>query len=232
MSERGGVACIRAPGGRTAEIESRLLRPVIRGETTRPWQAQPTHERIVWPYDTRGRLRDPLPPRARRWFARFRRRLQARSDARDPQRWWMLFRTEGAIANEPRVVWADFGRRPRALVLPAGDPTIPLNTCYVVHAPCDGDAAALAAILNSDVAAAWLHAIAEPARGGFHRYLGWTMSRLPLPADWERARAILAPLVEQHAAGGVAATRWTEAVLDAYGLRRRDVAALLTWAAA
>ena len=40
---------------------------------------------------------------------------------------------------------------------------------------------------------AWLGILAEPARGGFHRYLGWTLALLPLPRDWPAAVRLLAP---------------------------------------
>ena len=58
------------------------------------------------------------------------------------------------------------------------------------------DAHALATLLNSSLVAAWLNSIAEPARGGYRRYLGWTLSLLPVPVDWIRARNLLAPLGE------------------------------------
>ena len=106
-------------------------------------------------------------------------------------------------------------------MLPAGDPTVPLNTCYVLRCADACDAWVLAALLNSSLAAAWLNALAEPARGGYRRYLGWTVGQFPLPRDWERARSVLAT-----------APRDSEEelllrVLDAYQLNPSDVAALL-----
>ena len=127
--------------------------------------------------------------------------------------------------------WADFGRVPRAAVLAAGDPAVPLNTCYVARCPGLDDAYALAAVLNSPLAAAWLGAIAEPARGRFRRYLGWTMALLPLPSNWPCARALLAPLGARGAAGEPPAeVALLEAVTLAYGLRLRTVRPLLDWA--
>ena len=76
---------------------------------------------------------------------------------------------DAADARTARVVWADFGRRPSALVLPAGDPTVPLNSCYALPCRDPRDALAVAALLNSPLAAAWLNALAEPARGGGDR---------------------------------------------------------------
>ena len=122
------------------------------------------------------------------------------------------------------------GRTPRALLLPAGDPTVPLNSCYVV--PCDDhdDALALAALLNSSLAAAWLHVLAEPARGGYHRYLGWTVALLPLPRDWRCARKLLAPLAQRALDGKVPTDcELLEAATRAYRLRAADVAPLIAW---
>jgi hypothetical protein len=129
-----------------------------------------------------------------------------------------------------RVVWADMGRAPRALVLQEGDRTVPLNSCYVL--PCRelDDARAIAALLNSSIAAAWLGVLAEPARGGYRRYMAWTVSLLPLPRDWIRARALLAPLAERGAAGDPPSVAELDAaVLRAYHVRPTDVAPLLAW---
>jgi hypothetical protein len=122
------------------------------------------------------------------------------------------------------------GRTPRALVLREGDRTVPLNSCYVL--PCSEltDALAIAAILNSTIAAAWLGVLAEPARGGYRRYMAWTVSLLPLPRDWAGARALLAPLAERGSFGEPPAIGELDAaVLRTYHVRPADVAPLLTW---
>ena len=107
---------------------------------------------------------------------------------------------------------------------------MPINSCYVVRAPSLDDAYALAALMNSPVAAAWLAAIAEPARGGYHRYLGWTLARLPIPADWPRAVAVLAPLAREALDGDVPdAATLTDAAIRAYRVRPVDIEPLLTW---
>jgi hypothetical protein len=115
-------------------------------------------------------------------------------------------------------------------VLPAGDPTVALNSCYAVIAPNEDDAHALATLLNAPPIIAWLTLVAEPARGGYHRFLGWTVARLPIPRDWSRAVAGLARIGRAAAAGSPpdVATH-TEAALAAYRLRPRDAAALLSW---
>lgn len=173
-----------------------------------------------------------LPPWAHAWLGRWRRTLERRSDARGKSRWWMLFRIESADASLPRVVWADIGRAPRAAVLEAGDRSVPINSCYVASCPTLADACALTALLNSPLVAAWLNVVAEPARGGYQRYLGWTMSILPLPRDWAHAKSILAPVAESAIAGSEPDDAdLFAAALAAYGLKECDVAPLMQWSA-
>jgi hypothetical protein len=115
-------------------------------------------------------------------------------------------------------------------VLLPGDTTVPINSCYVARTPSLDDAYALAALLNSPVAAAWLATIAEPARGGYHRYLGWTLARLPIPLDWPRAVSILAPLAREALDGDLPdAATLTDAAIRAYRVRSVDIEPLLTW---
>ncbi len=212
-------------------IEPQCLRPLLRGDEVRAWRdaSAGTRDAILWTHDRRGLPLDSLPTATLRRLAPWRRRLEQRSDARG-QRWWALFRTESARCDRPRVVWSDIGRRPRALVLGVGDLTVPLNTCYVVRTPTETDAHALAALLNSTLAAAWLGVIAEPARGGYRRYLGWTCARLPLPREWPRAREALAPLGRAAQLGRTPhEMELLEAVLDAFGLSHETVAPLLSW---
>jgi len=98
-----------------------------------------------------------------------------------------------------------------------------------VSCPTSLDAHALAALLNSSLAAAWLNSLAEPARGGYRRYLGWTLSLFPIPRNWNRARVLLAALYERamHDDLPSDAEIWS-AVLDAYELELVDVQRLLS----
>ena len=216
--------------GRHGRVERALLRPLLRGDALTPWCVPTSHRAIVWTHDSGGSALDVLPAGAAQWLAPWRRRLAARTDLRGARRWWTLFRTEGADARRPRVVWSDFGRAPRAALLPAGAPTVPLNSCYVL--PCDDvtDALALTALLNGPLAAAWLNTIAEPARGGWHRYLAWTVSLLPLPSDWAHARAVLAPIAERAILGDPpSANELLAASCRAYRVRLGDIAPLVAW---
>jgi len=225
----GPLATVRARDGRRGRVEASLLRPLLAGHALAPWRAPAGATRLLW---THGDDLEPLaalPPHAARWLAPWRRRLERRSDARGCAAWWSLFRLDAAEASRARVVWADVGRAPRAAVLARGDATVPLNSCYVVRCD-DDDAFALAALLNGPLAGAWLAALAEPARGGYHRYLAWTVAMLPVPRDWDRARALLAPLGRRGTAGDAPSRdELLERSLAAYRVRASDVAPLVTW---
>lgn len=211
-------------------IESELLRPALRGETVAPWRIGNAREHIVWTHDRAGRPLSALPPRTREWLSQWRPTLAKRVDAVRAKRWWTLFRTAAASSQKSRVVWSDIGRQPRALVLGVGDPTVPLNTCYIVFAASDPLAHALAALLNSPLSAAWLNALAEPARGGYHRYLAWTMALLPMPCDERRLVDSLGATGLRAAAGEtVSSEELLERALRAFRVRRAEVAPLLEW---
>ena len=225
----GDVARISS-GGSTGEIEREMLRPLVRGETLSAWRITGPRECLIWPHDQEGRPLRELPPLTRRWLSSFHDSLHGRSDLRGRAPWWTLFRTESASVLTPRVVWADFGLTPRAMAVEPGDGVVALNSCYVASCETLVDAHALATLLNGPLVAAWLNTLAEPARGGYRRYLGWTMSLLPLPRDWPRAREQLAPLGEQAMRGDVPPqNEMLEAALSAYEVRLRDIQPLLSW---
>lgn len=220
--------------GRKFVVERVLLRPALRGDAigvagARVATATPELS-ILWTHAADGAPLRSLPPRTTRWFARYRTQLELRRDARARQPWWTLFRTEAARYESTRLVWADLGRSLRTTILPAGDPTVPLNTCYVLRTASFADACALNTLLTSPVAAAWLDVIAEPARGGWRRFLGWTVAALPVPANWDSVRASLAnfwhlqqsgptPTPEQHVA----------VVAAAYGIPLQSLLPLINW---
>ncbi len=191
-------------------------------------------EWIIWTHEASGVERAPplaaLPPHAASWLGRWRHQLAARSDTRGQLPWWALFRTESASATHPRVVWPDLGRTPRATLIPAGDATVALNSCYVARAADLADAHALTALLNSAVVAAWLNILAEPARGGYRRYMGWTVGLLPLPQPWEETRSVMAPLAAAALDGAPPSeAQLTETVAAAYGLDLDALHPLLSW---
>jgi hypothetical protein len=225
---------------RQGVIERTLLRPALRGEAiTRPGHhraamatapADTGDTRIVWTHGPDGAPLRTLPPATTRWLAQWRPRLQARRDARTRQPWWALHRTEAARFDGPRLAWADIGRNLRVQLLAPGDPTVPLNSCYVVRPPTLDDAHALLALLTSTVVAAWLDPLAEPARGGFRRFLGWTVAALPIPADWHAAVRMLAPLGRHLALGdAIPDDTLDTTVAHAYGLPLTTLQPLLDW---
>jgi hypothetical protein len=223
------VALISA-GDRRGRIEREMLRPLVRGETLGAWKMTSRREYMVWPHGDNNLPRKELPPLARRWLLPFRDQLADRTDLHGRLPWWTVFRTESARNERARVVWADIGLVPRATVIEPGDPSVPLNTCYAVSCDTLDDAHGLAALLNSPLASAWLNVVAEPARGGYRRYLGWTMSLLPLPREWESARERLAPLGARAMSGDVPSDdELLAAALDAYRVTLADIQPLLSW---
>jgi hypothetical protein len=211
-------------------VEPSLLRPVVRGETLTPWRFEETGERIIWTHTADRAPLKRLPDGARHWLSSWRATLERRSDGRASSCWWSLFRTEGAILGGWRVVWCDFGKAPRAFALPADSPVVPLNTCYVARCANRDDALALAVLLNGPLLASWLDTIAEPARGGYRRYLGWTVALMPIPRDWPRAAGILAPIGEDALRGNIPSrTDLLKAALQAYRVKRSEMEALISW---
>lgn len=223
------TTCEVTSGERRGAIERSLLRPALRGEDLSPFGTALSTEAIVWTHDDALQVRRSLPPRTAHWLSHWRRTLERRTDVRARDRWWSLYRLDGAAAGW-RVVWGDVGRAPRAVVLAPDDLTVPMNSCYVLRAPTAEDADALATWLNAPLATAWLGAIAEPARGGYHRFLGWTMARLPLPADWVAARALLAPVGRAARCGAKPSTPELHALsLRAFRLSATTMDPLVTW---
>lgn len=219
-------------GRRTGRVERSLLRPLLRGDAMAAWRPEPngTGDWIVWTHDARGAPLRTLPPLAHAWLAHWRSALARRADARSRGPWWSLFRTAAAATELARVVWADVGRTPRALVLAPNDRTVALNSCYVLPCRDPRDAHTVAALLNSPLIAAWLALIAEPARGGYRRFLAWTIALLPTPRAWSNARDILAPLAQRAQRGHeLESTELLDATLRAYRLRHSDIEPLLQW---
>ncbi|MCR4341228.1 MAG: hypothetical protein NUW01_15230, partial [Gemmatimonadaceae bacterium] len=227
--EHDGATTLIRSGDRAGMMETALLRPAIKGEHIAPWRCARSGTHLIWTHGRDGRALRSLPQHARQWLGHYRARLEARTDGRSSDHWWSLFRTDGAACDLPRVVWADIGKRPRAVVLAQGDEAIPLNTCYVVRCRDEREALTFAAILNSDLAAAWLNLFAEPARGGYHRYLGWTLALLPLPREWSAACATLPAVARSMMDGSADSRELLEAVLGAYCVRFADVEPLLAW---
>jgi hypothetical protein len=96
-----------------------------------------------------------------------------------------------------------------------------------LHDPID--AHALCALLNAPTTTAWLSLVAEPARGGYHRFLGWTVLTLPMP-PWHRTRELLAPIAARARRGhAVPVDTLHRATLEAYDVRHDDIAPLLAW---
>jgi hypothetical protein len=215
-----------------AEIPHALrpfTRPVLRGDHVRAWHTPDSATAIVVPCDANGQTLTRLTAPLARHFAPHERALVTRTDLRPREPWWSLFRTDLLGSHGWRVIWADIGRTLRATLLPPHCTTVPLNSCYGVRLHDPVDAHALTALLNAPLTTAWLSLVAEPARGGYLRFLGWTVLALPMP-DWQRAREMLAPLTARARRNEPVNTETLHlATLEAYGVQHRDIDALLAW---
>ena len=178
------------------------------------WRATPrTH--LLWTHAADGRPLERLPRELARLLEPHLERLRRRSDYRAGAP-WQLFRTGLAHASH-RVVWADVARRIAAAVPPPD--VVPLNTVYGIATRTAEDAHALAALLNSRWLTALAGLVADPARGGFHRFNARVVRGLPIPPAESPAWRTLA------AAGssGGADDAW---VADLYHLDASDRRAL------
>lgn len=163
-------------------IEPELVRRAIRGRDVHPFRAV-SGARLLYTHGRDGRPLPALPRAAAAHLAAHENALRARADFLGGPP-WALFRTRAATASH-RVVWADLGRELRAAALTDAEDRemVPLNTCYVAVAESKAEAERLAAWLNST----WIRVAARmgavPAAGGFVRFAGNTVGRLPLPTS-------------------------------------------------
>jgi hypothetical protein len=220
---RGEALTDVAAGPRRGVIETGLLRPLLRGESLAGDEPD-ENAVLLWTHDASGAPLDRLPRYAARWLAPHEDRLRRRADLRAGMPWWSLFRTPSARCDRSRVVWADVAREPRVRVLEPGDSTVALNSCYLLSCAEHRDALAFAALLRTPVCAAWLRALGEPARGGYLRYLAWTVALLPIPRDWPAARRALARLTPDATAREQALT-----AAASYGLELDALIPLVEW---
>jgi hypothetical protein len=224
-----GDLALVSNGEFTGRVERETMRPLVRGETLQPWSVLGNREYILCPLTANHQNLVTLPPLTRRWLQRYHSQLAARTDLHTHESWWSIFRTESADPCRPRVIWADFGTSARAIVVEPGDRTVALNSCYVAQCEDVTDAHALCALLNGPLASAWLALIAEPARGGYHRYLGWTMALFPIPLRWHSVRDDLAAISANYPDCRPSRADLLAASLRAYGLAVSEVEPLLSW---
>lgn len=162
-------------------IEPDLIRRAIRGRDIHPFRVV-AGTRLLYTHGRDGRPLSALPRAAAAYLAPHAETLRARADFLGGPP-WTLFRTRAATASH-RVVWADLDRELSAAALTDAEDLdlVPLNTCYVALAESKAEAERVAAWLNST----WIRAAARmgavPAAGGFARFAGNTVGRLPLPS--------------------------------------------------
>ena len=189
-------------------------RPAVRGRDVSPFRCD-VRLHLLWTHGADGRTLPHLPAAVATQLAPHLDRLRRRADYRSGAP-WQLFRTSLARA-EHRVLWPDLGRRLAAAV---PEPAIvPLNTVYGIIARSQDDAASLAALLNSRWLTGLARLVADPARGGFHRFNARVVRGLPVPAAGASVWTALAACGARHESAD-------DAVAEAFELDQRDRRAL------
>ena len=188
IERRARLSRVRFRSG-VNEIETSVLRPVLRGRDIKPFRARPARV-VLWGYDGHGHPKKSLPPQASAYFAAHRSRLQKRADfVHGPP--WTLFRLTTALSHH-RVAWPDIARRPIAVALDGAspNPALPLNSCYVSSAPSSTAALAICAVMNSSFTCALVAATADEARGGYRRFNARVASEVPVPSNEDASQAL------------------------------------------
>ena len=189
-------------------------RPAVRGRDLGAWRCDPRLH-LLWTHDSDGRPLPRLPSAMAARLAPHADRLRRRADYRTGAA-WQLFRT-GLARAQHRVLWPDLGRRLAAAVPEAA--VVPLNTVYGIVTRDRDDALALAALLNSRWLTALARLVADPARGGFHRFNAHVVRDLPMPVAGSPVWAALAALGDRRESAD-------DAVADSFELDTRDRRAL------
>jgi len=189
-------------------------RPAVRGRDVGAWRCD-ARLHLLWTHGPDGRPLPHLPSDVAAQLAPHLARLRRRSDYRAGAP-WQVFRT--ALARAPhRVIWPDLGRRLAAAVPDAA--VVPLNTVYGIATRNAEEAVALAALLNSRWLTALACLVADPARGGFHRFNARVVRDLPIPGADSPVWAVLAAL-------GALQEPADDLVADAFELDHTDRRAL------
>jgi len=193
-------------------------RPAVRGRDLGAWRCD-ARLHLLWTHGPDGRALPSLPAGVAAQLAPHLERLRRRADYRAGAP-WQVFRT-GLARAQYRVLWPDLGRRLAAAVPEPA--VVPLNTVYGIATRDHDEAVALAALLNSRWLTALARLVADPARGGFHRYNARVVRSLPVPGAGAGAGSAVWTAL---AALGARRQAADDAVADAFELDERDRRAL------
>lgn len=138
----------------------------------------------------------------------------------------------------PKVVWKDLGRGMTAAALA---PTrifdsfdvrvVPNQTVYCAAVENLDKAYLAAAILNGTISGAWLVSIADRAKDSHYRYFGRSVATVPIPELTPALATTVVAAARFAGTDGEARERVERMILDAYGLDRREEAALASFLA-
>jgi adenine-specific DNA-methyltransferase len=140
-------------------------------------------QRLVMPYDRRGRLRPLAELGALRNYVQrpeVRSRLEARTCAQHKP--WYAFHETPPMGEvlQPKILCKDIGERPRFWVDLHGS-IVPRHSVYYIVPPAGVDLGSLCDYLNSRQAAEWLENHCQRAANNFLRLQSTVLKRLPIP---------------------------------------------------
>ncbi len=227
---RAGATVIVRFDNEEAELETSTIRAALRGRDVRAFAVEPSRV-LLWGHGASGKPVANLPSRATEYVRRQRQRLRQRTDYSGGPL-WTVFRTRCTLGENP-IVWPDLVRRPVAVALrETGHPnSVPLNSCYVAHAPSRESALAWVAVMNSTWAMAYCIAAGDEARGGYRRMNARLAKHMPVP-KLDKQGDVATMSAEAHDQDSpIRSTDLDDAVATSLELSRRTQAALRSLAA-
>lgn len=193
------------------------VRPVIMGRDVSQFRLAPK-KLIVWTHAKDGRPLRQLSNQSAPYFLARRRRLEKRADYTSGPI-WAVYRVP-ILVHADCVVWADIVRRPAAAVLSETNcgNAVPLNSCYMTHAPDNETALALTAVMNSTWTTALLTLCGDEARGGYRRMNARVANQVPIPPVNQEWLTLVEMSRSAHHDQDFNQTELDEAVADCFRL--------------
>ena len=237
-----GIVTVTTEGNEKLNIEENMLRPLVRGRDIDAWGFGVSGY-IIWTHDDKtGEVEEKLPSNALDYFNRHEGRLKGRSDYKDGQPIWTIFRVSRAKLKD-KVGWGELSKRMETTLLPKDfkderlgeGRLVAIQTVYSIPVDDLELGYALSALLNSTPVRGFLTSFAERARGRYFRHFAWTVGLVPIPkALAESGRDLslreLADLSKKmHNAKGEDAALALELdrhVAELYGVHEDDLAEL------
>jgi hypothetical protein len=204
LVERGELVCkVRSKAvNAEVQIESDLLRPVLKGAEIVPWQRPDSRLVVLFPYTVDNRRATGIPiktiesryPLAYDYLSRNRQGLLARSKT-DSSNWWLYpYPKNLGLYGCPKILSQVLSQSGAFTYDSQGE------FCFLGGGTAGGNAIlvkendesstlGLMAILNSPVTSFFVSHVGSAFRGGFHAFGKASLERLPLPEGFDISRS-------------------------------------------